>query len=49
MADARTAPAGIWQQRSDVLVAIGSVPRGPGDRPVKDVVLKEVVISRGEQ
>jgi len=32
----------------DVLVAIGSVPRGPGDRPVKDVVLKEVVISRGK-
>lgn len=25
MADARTAPAGIWQQRSDVLVAIGVI------------------------
>ena len=31
----------------DVVVAIGNVPRGPADRPQKDVVLQEVVISRG--
>jgi peptidyl-prolyl cis-trans isomerase A (cyclophilin A) len=30
----------------EVIVAIGNVPRGPGDRPQKDVVLQEVVISR---
>ncbi len=32
----------------DVVVAIGNVPHGPGDRPLKDVVLNEVVISRGK-
>jgi peptidyl-prolyl cis-trans isomerase A (cyclophilin A) len=32
----------------EVVVAIGNVPRGPGDRPLKDVVLQEVVISRGK-
>jgi len=32
----------------EVVVAIGNVPRGPGDRPQKDVVLQEVVISRGK-
>ena len=31
----------------DVLVAIGNVPRDSNDRPLKDVVLKEVIISRG--
>jgi peptidyl-prolyl cis-trans isomerase A (cyclophilin A) len=31
----------------DVIVAIGNTPRDSRDRPVKDVVLKEVVISRG--
>ena len=31
----------------DVIVAIGNTPRDGRDRPVKDVVLKEVVISRG--
>ncbi|HVO92204.1 MAG TPA: peptidylprolyl isomerase [Terriglobales bacterium] len=31
----------------EVIVAIGNVPRDSRDRPVKDVVLKEVVISRG--
>ncbi|MEK7204951.1 MAG: peptidylprolyl isomerase [candidate division NC10 bacterium] len=30
----------------EVIVAIGNAPRGPGDRPQKDVVLQEVVISR---
>ncbi len=32
----------------EVVVAIGNVPHGPGDRPLKDVVLNEVVISRGK-
>ena len=31
----------------EVLIAIGNVPRNPNDRPIKDVVIKEVVISRG--
>jgi peptidyl-prolyl cis-trans isomerase A (cyclophilin A) len=31
----------------DVLLAIGNSPRDARDRPIKDVVLKEVVISRG--
>jgi peptidyl-prolyl cis-trans isomerase A (cyclophilin A) len=32
----------------DVVVAIGNAPRGPNDRPLKDVVLQEVIISRGK-
>ena len=31
----------------DVVVAIGNTPRDARDRPIKDVVLKEIVISRG--
>jgi peptidyl-prolyl cis-trans isomerase A (cyclophilin A) len=31
----------------DVIVAIGNAPRDARDRPIKDVVLKEVVITRG--
>jgi len=31
----------------EVLVAIGGTPRDARDRPIKDVVLKEVVITRG--
>ena len=31
----------------EVLVAIGNAPRDARDRPIKDVVLKEVVITRG--
>lgn len=31
----------------EVVVAIANVPRDPRDRPIKDVVLKEVVITRG--
>jgi len=30
----------------EVVVAIENAPRGPGDRPQKDVVLNEIVISR---
>jgi peptidyl-prolyl cis-trans isomerase A (cyclophilin A) len=33
----------------EVVVAIENAPRGPGDRPQKDVVLNEIVISRGKQ
>ena len=35
-------------QGQDVVVAIGNVPRGANDRPLKDVVVNEVVISRGK-
>jgi hypothetical protein len=31
-----------------VVVAIGNTPRGANDRPVKDAVLQEVIISRGK-
>ena len=46
--DNRHSVFGEVVKEQDVLVAIGSVPRGPGDRPAKDVVLKEVIISRGK-
>ncbi len=32
----------------DVVNAMAAVPKGPGDKPVKDIVLQEVVISRGK-
>jgi peptidyl-prolyl cis-trans isomerase A (cyclophilin A) len=35
-------------QGQEVVVAIGNTPRGANDRPVKDAVLQEVVISRGK-
>ena len=31
----------------EVVIAIGNVPRNSSDRPIKDVVLKEVVVTRG--
>jgi hypothetical protein len=31
----------------EVVVAIGNTPRDPRDRPLKEVVIKEIVISRG--
>jgi peptidyl-prolyl cis-trans isomerase A (cyclophilin A) len=31
----------------DIVVAIGNTPRDARDRPIKDVVIKEVVITRG--
>ena len=31
----------------DVVNAIANVPRDRRDRPIKDIVLKEVIISRG--
>ena len=35
-------------QGQEVVVAIANSPRGANDRPVKDAVLQEVVISRGK-
>jgi peptidyl-prolyl cis-trans isomerase A (cyclophilin A) len=31
----------------DVVNAMAAVPKGPGDKPTKDIVLQEIVISRG--
>ncbi len=46
--DGRHSVFGEVVKGQEVVVAIGNVPRGPGDRPLKDVVLEEVVISRGK-
>jgi peptidyl-prolyl cis-trans isomerase A (cyclophilin A) len=45
--DNRHSVFGELVKGQEVVVAIGNVPRGANDRPVKEVVLKEVVISRG--
>lgn len=45
--DSRHSVFGDLVKGEEVLIAIGNVPRNAGDRPVKDVVLKEVVITRG--
>lgn len=46
--DNRHSVFGEVVQGQEVVVSIGNVPRGPGDRPQKDVVLNEVIISRGK-
>jgi len=46
--DNRHSVFGEVVQGQEVVVAIGNAPRGPNDRPQKDVVLNEVVISRGK-
>ncbi len=45
--DNRHSVFGALVKGEEVLIAIGNVPRNHNDRPLKDVVLKEVVISRG--
>ncbi len=46
--DNRHSVFGEVVQGQEVAVAIANVPRGANDRPLKDVVLNEVVISRGK-
>jgi peptidyl-prolyl cis-trans isomerase A (cyclophilin A) len=46
--DNRHSVFGEVVQGQEAVVAIGNAPRGANDRPVKDVVLQEVVISRGK-
>lgn len=45
--DGRHSVFGDLVKGEQVLIAIGNVPRNASDRPLKEVVLKEVVISRG--
>ena len=45
--DNRHSVFGELVKGQEVVIAIGNVPRGSNDRPSKEVVLKEVVISRG--
>ncbi len=46
--DNRHSVFGEVVQGQEVVVAIGNAPRGANDRPLKDVVLQEVIISRGK-
>jgi peptidyl-prolyl cis-trans isomerase A (cyclophilin A) len=45
--DGRHSVFGEVVKGQEVVIAIGAVPRDPRDRPTKDVVLKEIVITRG--
>ena len=45
--DNRHSVFGELVKGQEVVIAIAAVSRDPRDRPIKDVVLKEVVISRG--
>lgn len=46
--DNRHSVFGEVVQGQEVVVAIGNTPRGANDRPLKDAVLQEVIISRGK-
>jgi peptidyl-prolyl cis-trans isomerase A (cyclophilin A) len=46
--DNRHSVFGEVVEGQEVAVAIGNVPRGPGDHPLKDVILREVIITRGK-
>lgn len=45
--DGRHSVFGEVVKGQEVVVAIGNVSRDPRDRPIKDVVLKEIIITRG--
>lgn len=45
--DNRHSVFGELVKGEEVLIAIGNVPRNPNNRPIKDVVVKEIVITRG--
>jgi len=45
--DGRHSVFGEVVKGQEIVVAIANVPRDPRDRPIKDVVIKEVVITRG--
>lgn len=45
--DNRHSVFGELVKGQEVIVAIGAVPRDSRDRPIKDVVIKEIVITRG--
>lgn len=45
--DGRHSVFGEVVKGQEIVVAIANVPRDPRDRPIKDVVIKEVIITRG--
>jgi len=45
--DGRHSVFGEVVKGQEIVVAIANVPRDPRDRPIKDVVIKEIVITRG--
>ena len=46
--DGRHTVFGEVVKGQEVVTAIVNTPRGPNDKPVKDVVIKEIVITRGK-
>jgi peptidyl-prolyl cis-trans isomerase A (cyclophilin A) len=45
--DGRHSVFGEVVKGQEVVTAIANAPRGPNDKPVKDIVIKEIVVSRG--
>jgi peptidyl-prolyl cis-trans isomerase A (cyclophilin A) len=45
--DNRHSVFGELVKGQEVVIAIGNVPRGANDRPLKEIVLKEVIVTRG--